>query len=358
MSLEQWVRKAVWQMAGYTPGEQPRGHQSFVKLNTNENPYPPPKVVLDAIANEVDGLLRLYPEPSSLAVREAASRAYGVHPDQVLVGNGSDDLLTMIYRTFLEPGERVAYPDPTYTLYPALATLQGAEAVGVPWLEQGELPVEGLVATQAKVVIIARPNAPTGHVVSLDLVARLCRLTSGVVVLDEAYGDFATDAGWPLLSRFPNLIIIRTLSKSMCLAGIRLGLGFMPKEMAFQMHKVRDSYNVDRLAQAAAVAALNHLDAYRPIIDAIVQEREKVILALRQRGFQVMDSQANFVLATVPNGRRSGHQWLEELKKEGILVRYFGSDPRLSDKLRITIGTPEQMERLLDAVDGLLQDNT
>ncbi len=357
MEITTRVRPTIRAMKGYTPGEQPRDGRPIVKLNTNENPYPPPPVVLEAIAAAVSARLRLYPEPSARPVREAAARAYGVDADGVLVGNGSDDLLTIVMRTFLDPGQCAAAPDPTYSLYQTLAELQGASFVNVPWPADGSLPIEGLLATGANLIFVVRPNAPTGHVVPLAQVAELCERAPGLVVLDEAYADFATDNGLSLLPRHRNLMITRTFSKSFSLAGLRLGLAFVAPELAVELHKVRDSYNVDLLAQAAAVAALDHLDAFAPALRVIREARAQLTVGLRDRGFNVPDSEANFVLAAVPSGRRDGLAWLGDLKVAGFLVRYFGHHPALADKLRITIGTADEMQALLAAIDLLLGDN-
>ncbi|MBF0152242.1 MAG: histidinol-phosphate transaminase [Magnetococcales bacterium] len=354
MTLQRWVRPNILAMAGYTPGEQPPAGQPVIKLNTNENPYGPPEVVRQAIVAAAGESLRLYPPPDARPVREAAARAYGVKPEQVVVGNGSDDLLTMVMRLFADTDRSVAAPDPTYTLYEPLTRMQNGRYVAVPWGENLALPVAELVATQAPLIIVTRPNAPTGHTVGLDAVADLCRRTSGVVLLDEAYADFADDTGLGLLPNHPNLLLIRSFSKSLSLAGLRIGLGFMSPALALEMHKVRDSYNLDRLAQAAATAALTHLEAFRPAIDAIRAERRRSTDQLRQRGFQVPESQANFILATVPPGIRTGAEWTAALKKQGILIRYFAADPRLADKLRITIGTPAEMDALFRAMDRVL----
>ncbi|MBF0178154.1 MAG: histidinol-phosphate transaminase [Magnetococcales bacterium] len=353
MALHHWVRPNILAMAGYVPGEQPPTGQQVIKLNTNENPYGPPEVVCRAIVAAVGDLLRLYPPPDAKPVREAAATAFGLHPDQVVVGNGSDDLLTMILRLFVDTGRLVAAPDPTYTLYEPLTRMQNGRYVAIPWGESLTLPVTELAAVQAHLIIVARPNAPTGHAVDLDSVADLCRRTSGVVVLDEAYADFADDTGLKLLSEHPNLLIIRSFSKSLSMAGLRVGLGFASPALAMEMHKVRDSYNLDRLAQVAATAALTHLEAFRPAIDAIRAERQRITGQLRQRDFQVPDSQANFILATVPPGSLTGAEWSTALKQQGILVRHFAADPRLADKLRITIGSPAEMEALLLAVDRI-----
>ena len=357
MDIHRWVRPEILDMSGYVPGEQPDASRPIIKLNTNENPFDPPPQVIQAIAAATTGALRLYPEPSSRPVRIAAAKAYGVDVSQVVVGNGSDDLLTILIRTFVAEGEIVAAPEPTYSLYHTLTQIQGGRFIGVPWNNGLGLPIAALLVCKAKLIFVVRPNAPTGHAVELQSVARLCQQTKGVVVLDEAYCDFADDNGLTLLQEYPNLIITRTFSKSMSLAGMRIGLAFTSAVLAGQMHKVRDSYNVNHLSQAAAVAALENLPSYQPMIQAIRSERQRLTLALRQRGFQVLDSQANFILAQVPVGHWSGQRWFEALQEAGILVRFFNSDPCLADQLRITIGRKEDMDQLLTQVDMLLHKN-
>ncbi|MBF0162193.1 MAG: histidinol-phosphate transaminase [Magnetococcales bacterium] len=361
MNIRHWVRPEVLEMTGYQPGEQPAGGVPLIKLNTNENPFPPPVAVQQAIAAANLEQLRLYPEPSCRPVREAAAAAYGLQADQVVVGNGSDDLLTIVLRTFVGPGEGVAVPTPTYSLYHSLTQIQGGRFSAVPWGESGTLPVAALLEQHPKLLLIARPNAPTGHAVPLEAVAELCRKSQGVVVLDEAYVDFADDNGLALLPHHANLILTRTFSKSMALAGLRVGLAFSSVALAEQMHKVRDSYNVNRLSQVGAVAALRHLADYQPMLESIRQERQRVTIALRQRGFQVTESQANFILARVPppphpgSPLQGGRDWLEALRAAAILVRHFGQEPTLADHLRITIGRPEEMAQLLQQVDRLLE---
>jgi len=357
MSIEERVRPAIRAMSGYVPGEQPDSQQRVIKLNTNENPYPPPQPVLDAISAAVGEQLRLYPEPGSRPVRQAAARAYGLDADQVLVGNGSDDLLTIILRTFVDPGQVVAAPDPTYSLYQPLTAIQGGQYSYVPWNEDHQLPVQELAATGARVIFVVRPNAPTGHAIPLEDVRSLCQVAPGVVVLDEAYGDFCRDNGLGLLQDIPNLIVTRSFSKSLSLAGLRIGIAFTSLALARQMHKVRDSYNVDALAQAAATAALDNLHLYRPAIQAVLYQRKRLTEALEERGFKVPPSEANFVLATIPKGRRDGTAWLADLKQRGLLVRYFANHPQLVDKLRISVGSPEEMTALLAVIDDLLKDN-
>ena len=356
MDRHRWVRPEIQDMTGYVPGEQPDISRPLIKLNTTENPFDPPAPVLQAIAHAITGNLRLYPDPSARPVREAAATAYGLDPAQVMVGNGSDDLLTVLLRTFVAPGEMVAVPEPSYALYHTLTQIQGGRFIGVPCGEGLSLPVEALLKTRAKLMFVVRPNAPTGHAVPLASVAHLCQQTEGVVVLDEAYVDFAEDHGLPLLAQHPNLIVTRTFSKSMALAGMRLGLLFASEPLTRQMHKVRDSYNVNHLSQVAAVAALQNLSHYQPILEAIRTERARLTTALRDRGFGVTESQANFVLAQIPLGRGGGLRWFESLRAAGILVRYFAGDPYLADRLRITIGCTEAMDQLLKQVDTLLRE--
>ncbi|MBF0381670.1 MAG: histidinol-phosphate transaminase [Magnetococcales bacterium] len=348
------ARIDIQKMSGYTPGEQPDPSRPLTKLNTNENPFPPPKAVLDAILSATKQNLRLYPEPSSISVRQAAAKAYNLKPEQVIAGNGSDDLLTMVLRTFVGHKQLVTAPAPTYSLYETLTKIQGGIFKDTPWPDDFSLPIDDLIKSNAQLIFVVRPNAPTGHVVPLADIAKLCENAPGVVVLDEAYVDFAEDNGLSLLNDHDNLIITRTMSKSLGLAGLRVGLGFTNPTLAAEMHKVRDSYNLNRLSQAGAVAALDNLAAYKPGIAAIRNERSRVTIELQNRGFTVMDSQANFILATVPKDTLNGEGWLNALRNKGYLIRYFGSDPRLADKIRITIGTKDEMDGFLQAVDELL----
>ncbi|MBF0110300.1 MAG: histidinol-phosphate transaminase [Magnetococcales bacterium] len=355
MDPTRFVRPDVAAMTGYVPGEQPVASGRLIKLNTNENPSEPPAVILQALARGLETGFRRYPDPGALRLRETACGVYGygLTPDRVVVGNGSDDLLTMIMRTFVDPGDLVAVPGPTYTLYSALTRIQGGIFREIDWNADGGLPVEKLVSLGPKLVLVVRPNAPTGHCVALEEVARLCRSLRGMVVLDEAYVDFADGHGLGLLADHPNLVIIRTFSKSMAMAALRIGLGFMDSRIAREFHKVRDSYNVNAYSQWAARVALDHHGAYRPIWDEIRSQRSRLTLALRSRRFDVPESQANFILARVPTGGMSGGEWLERLKKQGIHVRHFPADPRLADRLRITIGSGEEIDRLLEVVDAL-----
>ncbi|HKJ70439.1 MAG TPA: histidinol-phosphate transaminase [Gammaproteobacteria bacterium] len=354
MSISHWVRPEIRAMTGYQPGEQPAPGQRVIKLNTNENPHPAPTEVVEAIREAAAAeTLRRYPVPDARPVREAAGRAYGLDPAQVVVGNGSDDLLTMLLRTFVAPGAAVVAPAPTYSLYDTLTRIQGGVYREVPWGVGGSLLVRAIADAGPALVFVTRPNAPFGFACGLDQVAALCRAVDAPVVVDEAYADFAADSALALLADHPNLIVLRTFSKGFSLAGLRLGLGFAHPEAAAELHKVRDSYNVDALAQAGAVAALDHLDAFRPNTEAVVRERGRLTAALRERGFGVADSQANFVFARVPDG--DGAPWYEALKAKGILVRHFPEPEELAEGLRITVGAAEENDALLEALDGIAE---
>jgi len=352
MSISDWVRPAIRAMAGYQPGEQPAPGQRVVKLNTNENPYPAPAPVLEALRDAAAGeALRRYPVPDARPVKEAAARAYGLDPEQVVVGNGSDDLLTMLLRTFVGEGGPVVAPAPTYSLYETLTTIQGGAYREVPWGVGGSLLIRAIADADPALVLITRPNAPYGFACGLDQVAALCRAVDAPVVLDEAYADFGDDNGLALLADHPNLVVTRSFSKGFSLAGLRLGLGFAHPEVAAQLHKVRDSYNVDALAQAGAVGALDNLEAFRPNLEEVVAERARLTGALRERGFRVAESQANFLFARVPGD--DARPWYEALKERGVLIRYFPEPEELADGLRITVGTPEENDALLEALDGV-----
>ena len=269
----------------------------------------------------------------------------------MVVGNGSDDLLTMLLRTFVDPGSVVAAPAPTYSLYGTLTAIQGGDYRELAWGVGGSLRLRAIADLDPALVLITRPNAPYGFACKLAEVASLCRTVDAPVVLDEAYVDFAVDSGLGLLADHPNLILLRTFSKGFSLAGLRLGLGFADPQVVEQLHKVRDSYNLDALAQAGGEVALDHIGAFRPNTQAVVRERERLVSALRERGFGVAPSQANFLFARTPDG--DGRGWYEALKARGILVRHFPAPEELAEGLRITVGAPEENDALLEAVDAV-----
>lgn len=331
-------------MSGYQPGEQPPPDVKVIKLNTNENPYPPSPRVLKVLRELDVELLRRYPDPMAEGVRQAASAVLGVPPDWILVGNGSDDLLTMISRACIEPGRRVVYPTPTYTLYRVLVQIQAAEFVEVPYNENYELPLDQLVAANGEVTFIASPNSPSGTAVPVEQLEQLAIRLAGVLVIDEAYADFASDNALRLVKKYDNVIILRTLSKGYSLAGVRLGFGVANPALLEGLIKVKDSYNLDAIACAVGVAAIE--DQSYKIANAEKIKAARAILAsdLKQLDFQVWPSEANFLLVRPPLG--NAEFLYEALKTKGILVRYF-KQPQMEDKLRITVGTPEQNQALV-----------
>jgi histidinol-phosphate aminotransferase len=332
-------------MNGYVPGEQPQD-TGVIKLNTNENPYPPSPKVCAAVKKATNSSLRLYPEPQSDSLRKVAANVYGVKPANILVGNGSDELLSMLLRCFVGAQDRVAYPVPTYSLYDTLVAIQDGVPVKVDYPENFAVP-KALAEQNAALTFLCNPNAPSGTLVSLSEVDALARAVSGILVVDEAYIDFAATEGAssiPLIRRLANLVVLRTFSKSFSLAGMRVGLAFASQDVIAGMMKVKDSYNVNRLSLVAATAALQDLPWMVRNARRIQRDRKKLTAGLKRAGYEVYPSHANFILA-----RKKGQDLrgvYEELKRRKILLRYFDV-PGLKDCLRITIGTPAEVQTLL-----------
>jgi len=339
-------------MAGYTPGEQPKPGEPVIKLNTNENPYPPSPRVFEAIGRIAADALRRYPQPMADDFRQVAARVHGLLPDQILAGNGSDDILQIALRSYCGPGDVLASPDPTYSLYPVLAELADVRFVTVPWGPGWSLPSDALLETGARAIFFANPNAPSGTWVEPDAVSALASRTDALVLVDEAYVDFADGSCLSLLAAHENVLISRTLSKGYGLAGLRFGYAMGHPSVIAEMAKVKDSYNCDAIAIAAAAAALDD-QAYACEQWAKVRsERDRVTMELTRRGFDVIPSRGNFVLATLPGGRPAKPVY-EGMKARGVLVRFFDK-PGLRDKLRITIGTPDENSRMFAALDPSL----
>lgn len=343
------ARPTIEAMDGYLPGEQPAPGERVVKLNTNENPYPPSPRVLDAIRAVDPDRLRRYPNPTADGFRTAAAAALGVTPDMILCGNGSDDVLAIVTRTFLGPGDALCAPEPTYSLYPVLAHIGEVKFLPVPWGPGWSLPVDALCAIGARAVFFANPNAPSGTLAPRAAVRDLCRRFAGVVLCDEAYVEFADEDSLPLIAECPNLVISRTLSKAYSLAGLRFGWAIAQAPLVRQMHKVKDSYNCDAVAVAAATAALADREYARSTWERVRSERARLTAELSRRGFTVEPSQANFLLAAVPGGDGGGVY--RALKGKGVLVRFFDRNG-LRDKVRITVGSPAENDALLAAIDG------
>jgi len=332
-------------MQGYVPGEQPRGG-SVVKLNTNENPYPPAPGVIAAVAACASADLRLYPDPAATLLREAAARRYGFTPAHVLVGNGSDDLLTMVMRTMVGLDDVVAYPEPTYSLYDTLVTIQEGRSLTIPFPPDFTLP-PALADAAARVLMICNPNSPSGTFTPVAVIEELARERDGLVVVDEAYVDFAPASALPLIARYQNVLVLRTFSKSFSLAGMRIGLAFGAPALIEELAKVKDSYNVSRVAIAAGVAALEDYAWMERNVARIVATRARLSDGLRGRGYEVLPSAANFVLARRRDQDQAPVQ--AALRERGILVRHFAT-PRLADALRISVGTDAEIDQLLAAL--------
>ncbi len=342
-------RRNIARMDGYVPGEQPR-EGDFIKLNTNENPYPPSPKVRKAILRELGERLRLYPDPGSAALRRQAALTYGFDRSRIIAGNGSDDLLAMIARAFVGEGDRVACPMPTYTLYDTLVRIQGGKLAGVPYPDDYSLP-RGLAAKKARVTIVANPNSPSGTAVPLHVLEELADAAPGLLVVDEAYADFADETALSLARRRENVIVLRTLSKSFSLAGMRIGIGFAHPRIIEGLDKVRDSYNLNRLSIAAGTAALSDVAWMERNAARIRKTREALVAALPGVGFTPFPSRSNFVLARRTRGG-SARPVYEALKRRRILVRHFDT-PRLAGCLRITVGTDEEVAALLDALKAI-----
>lgn len=357
------IRPLVQRLQAYVPGEQPKV-KGLIKLNTNENPYPPSPKVLAATMAAVDGRLRLYPNPTAQPLRERLARLHRCRPEQIIVGNGSDELLAMAVRCFVEPASagkrssraRVQFFTPSYSLYPVLAQIHGARTNAVPLHDDFGLPSLGELRRQcrwdfaAALTFITTPNAPSGRGYSTAQLDELCRAQRGVVVLDEAYVDFAGEHALSLALKYPHVLVARTFSKAYSLCFQRVGYLVGHPDLIAALHKIRDSYNVNGLGQIAALATLDDLPYYRANFKKIVATRQRLGAELEALGFRVHPSQTNFILVEPP--QFSAGQWQEKLRARKILVRWFNA-PGVRQYLRITIGTPAEAAALVRAVRGV-----
>jgi histidinol-phosphate aminotransferase len=346
-----FLKRSLRDFQSYVPGEQPPDGEDWVKLNTNESPLPPSPRVLEAIHRATDASLRLYPSPSSAPARQAIARRFGLQPDQVALGNGADELIEMCFRAFAGAGDRVAYCTPTYSLLEPLCRIHDAVPAPHPATE-GWTWTDEFVYDPAPLKFIVNPNSPTGTWADEETVERAVEVSRGVVVLDEAYVDFAPASCVALLPRHRNLLILRTMSKSFALAGMRIGFALGGAEVIAALDAVKDSYNLDRLSIAAAVAAVEDEDHHRRIVEHVVSERASLTEALRGLGFEISPSQANFVFVKPPAGQ-SAAAVADALREQRILVRRYDLDP-IAAWLRITIGTRDQHDRLLQALKEIL----
>ncbi|WP_166254057.1 histidinol-phosphate transaminase [Marinobacter salicampi] len=343
----------VERLVPYVPGEQPK-MANLVKLNTNENPFGPSPKVIEAIKKELGDSLRLYPDPEGEALKQTLARCHKVTPAQVFLGNGSDEVLAHIFQALFQHGEPVLYPDITYSFYPVYCGLYGIEGKPVALTDQFEINADDYRQPNGG-VIFPNPNAPTGRYLELDQVERIIAANPDrVVVVDEAYVDFGGDSAITLVDRYPNLLVCQTLSKARSLAGLRVGFAVGHRDLIEALERVKNSFNsypLDRLALAGAIAAYEDAPYFEHTRQAVIQERKRLALGLEKFGFEVLPSRANFLFARHPD--HEGADLALALREVGIIVRHFHK-PRISDFLRITIGRPDQNDALLDSLPRIL----
>jgi histidinol-phosphate aminotransferase len=360
-----YARKNIQHLSGYAPGEQPRSGDGaeFIKLNTNENPYPPSPKVAEALRNALDARLRLYPDPQATALREKLGARYGFAAGQILIGNGCDDILNLCVRAFCDAGAKLAYFWPSYSLYPVLAEIQDAAKIELPLDDEFQFEAHPSLLHRldgVKLVFITQPNAPSGVWLQRVELQRVIEETDGVVVIDEAYVDFAAENCLDFVREYENVLVARSFSKSFALAGMRVGWAVGPVELIGALDKVKDSYNVNRLSQLAAETALDDWPYFESTVKRIRATRGRVSEALAKLGFFVYPSQANFVFARPPAGLSptgvsglTAKRWVDELRARKILVRWWDAE-RIRDFARVSIGTDEEMDKFLEATRQFL----
>jgi histidinol-phosphate aminotransferase len=348
------LRKNIAEMAGYVPGFQPENEAEWIKLNTNENPYPPSPRIREAILAELGtdgGNLRKYPDAGSREMRRIAAELYGFDPSWVITANGSDELLNNLIRAFAGEGDEVGYVHPSYSYYATLAEIQGAQVRTFELADNFRIK-DFPECYPGKLFFLASPNAPLGFAFPLDYVAELANSCAGVLVVDEAYVDFADQHALALVKQHDNVIVTRTFSKSYSLAGMRLGLAIARPEVIAALDKIRDHYHLDRLALLAGCAALRDQIHLKTTVARIRATRERFGAALRALGYSVITSCTNFIFASPPD--RDGKRVYEGLYQRKILVRHF-NDPLLAHGLRISIGTDAEMDATLEALKEIGQ---
>ncbi len=341
----------VRRLTPYVPGEQRLG-SDIVKLNTNENPYPPSPKVIKALQAVSGDALRRYPDPESVALRTALAEYHGLNINQVFVGNGSDEILALAFLAYFTSGKALQFPDISYSFYPVYCNLYGVESRTVALEDDYSLNLD-LFEPNVGGIVFPNPNAPTSREVSLDVVSRLLdRHTEQVLLVDEAYADFGAQSVLSLIDQYPNLLVSQTFSKGRSLAGLRLGVAFGHAGLIEGLQRVKNSFNsypVDVLAQAAGIASIMDETYYRETINTIMNTRQRTTAALQARGFEVLPSAANFIF--VKPGDNDAATLFDSLSNAGVLVRYW-SKPRLDQWLRISIGTETDMDRLMSCLNA------
>lgn len=337
----------------YVPGEQPKD-KTYIKLNTNENPYPPSPKVIDAIKGAANADLRLYPDPTCEGLVKAAASYYGLRAEQVFAGNGSDEILAFAFAAFFDPAKTVLFPDITYSFYKVYAKLYGLQTELIALDEQFNVQVEAFHSDNGG-IIIPNPNAPTAQLLSLDDIRTLLASNSDqVVIIDEAYIDFGGQSAVELIHDYPNLLVVQTLSKSRSLAGLRVGFAFGSEELIDGLNRIKNSFNsytMDRLALAGAIAALEDDAYFRDTTEKVIATRERVTEQVKELGFAATDSKANFVF--ISHKTIAAKDIFVQLRDKGVLVRYF-DQPRINEYLRVSIGTDEEMDAFIRALQEIV----
>lgn len=356
--MSKYWNELTRQLAPYVPGEQPQD-QVYIKLNTNENPYPPSPRALQAIRDSAEASLRLYPDPESQVLRDRIARLYGLTKEEVFVGNGSDEVLALAFKTFFTKEKPVLFADITYSFYRVYIQFHELQAERIPLMDNFQLDVSAYCTRANGGIVIANPNAPTGIEVPLEDIEKIAASNQDhVVLVDEAYIDFGGDSAVQLVRKYPNILVVQTLSKSRSLAGLRLGFAIGHPELIAGLNRVKNSFNsypIDRLASAGALAAIEDEDYFRDTLQRIIHTREWTSSELAKLDFEVLPSKANFVFAR--HSKQRGADLQRKLKENGILVRHF-AEPRIEDYIRITIGTDDEMRTMLEKLKVILEDQT
>lgn len=341
----------------YVCGEQPKD-KKYIKLNTNENPYPPSPKVLEAIKNAANGDLRLYPDPNCDNLREVIAQYYNLNKEQIFIGNGSDEVLAFSFLAFFNSGETIIFPDISYSFYPVYADLYNINYKLAKLDEEFSIHVSELMTDNGGVVI-PNPNAPTGKYLDVDLIKKILDYNSDkVVIIDEAYIDFGGTSVVGLIKDYPNLLVIQTLSKSRSLAGIRLGFALGQEELIEGLNRIKNSFNsytIDRVAAIAGTEAIKDEGYFKECVCKIINSREKVTEELIRLGFNVIPSKANFIFAT--HSIYPANELFTRLREKSVLVRYFNKD-RINNYLRITIGSEEEMDLFIEKVEEIIKESS
>ena len=351
--MSKFMNEKYCRLEAYTPGEQPQD-KKYIKLNTNESPYPPSQGVLDAVNTDAVSLLNLYPDPECKNLRRTIAEQYTVEEKNVFVGNGSDDILNFAFMAFCGKDSPAAFPDISYGFYKVYAELHAIPFTEIPLNGKLEVCVRDYIGIN-KNIFIANPNAPTGLTLSLDDISRICESNqNNIVVIDEAYVDFGAESSVNLTKKFDNIITVMTYSKSRSMAGARLGFAIANEEIIKDLEKIKYStnpYSINRLTNLAGIAALKDNSYYVENCKKIIEAREYTKVELQKLGFELTDSKSNFIFTK--NSNIDGEMLYKKLKEKGILVRHFSKD-RIKDYVRITVGTKEQMDALLAAIKTVI----